>query len=370
MRIGFLHYGDLSTRTGGFLYDRMLIHGLEQCGDEVEIYQLPWRSYPTSLISSMVGHELKHFSPRDFDLLIEDELAHPSLITFNRRVGERAGTPLISLVHHLRSSEDHPEPLSRLYKWVEKRYLGTLDGVIANSTATMETVQSMLDQSLPSLIAPPGRGHFKVDITEHKIGRRSLRDGPLEILFLGSVIPRKRLGDLVEALARLRHLDIRLTVIGREASGNSYVRRIKQRIKSSGLKRNVTWLGEQPDAQVSDTLEKSHLLVVPSTHEGFGIAYLDAMAYGVVPIGTSCGGATSIIEHADNGFLVEPGNIPKLMEYIALLATDRQRLNTMAVNALHRHKQQPSWKEVTGSVHHYLQAHFTSKSEQQQFALV
>lgn len=370
MRIGFIHYGDLSTRTGGFLYDRMLIHGLEERGVEVETYQLPWRSYPASLISSMFSYESKSFSPGDFDLLIEDELAHASLITFNRRVREQAGTPLISLVHHLRSSEDHPEPVRLLYQWVEKVYLGTLDGVIANSTATLDTVQSILNQSLPSLIAPPGRGHFKVDIDERKMGIRSLRGGPMEILFLGSVIPRKRLSDLVEALARLRHLDTRLTVIGREAGGKSYVRRIKQRIKSSGLNGEVTWLGEQLDAQVSDILEKSHLLVVPSTHEGFGIAYLDAMGYGVVPIGTNCGGAASIIEHAHNGFLVEPGDIPKLMEYIELLATDRPRLNIMAMNALHRHKQQPSWKEVTGSVHHYLQSHFTSKNEQQQFALV
>jgi glycosyltransferase involved in cell wall biosynthesis len=216
----------------------------------------------------------------------------------------------------------------------------------------------MLDKNMPSLIAQPGRGHFKGRLSEHQVRTRSLHEGPLEIVFLGSIIPRKRLGDLIEALARLRHMDLRLTVIGRETGAESYVRAIRRRIRSIGLNGDVIWLGEQPDEQVSEVLSQSHLLIVPSSHEGYGIAYLDAMGYGVVPIGTSCGGASAVIEHTHNGFLIEPGVVSNLAEYIELLATDRQRLNRMALNALHRHERQPSWKEVTGIIYNYLQDHF------------
>ncbi len=125
-------------------------------------------------------------------------------------------------------------------------------------------------------------------------------------------------------------------------------------ITTHRLEARVRWLGEQPDARLQQALEASHVLVVPSSHEGFGIAYLDAMAFGVLPIGTRSGGAASLIEHSKTGFLVEPGNIEQLAGYIELLAKDRKLLNRMARAASKRYHQQPTWEEVTGIVYDYL----------------
>ena len=358
MRIGFVLCGDLSTRTGGFLYDRMLIRALQERGVEVEIFQLPWRSYPLSLIKSSLSTTLDWMNTEKVDLIIEDELAHPSLITANRMIRKRSGKPLVSLVHHLRSSEDHPELLNRFYRRVEHQYLNTLDGVIANSAPTLAAVRSTAQRELPALVAPPGRDHFDTRISTTQIEARSHQDGPLEVLFLGSVIPRKRLEDLIEAIAILSDVELRLTVVGRQSGSDRYVRGIKQLIRSRGLEGCVIWRGELPDDDLSRQLAGSHLLIVPSSHEGFGIAYLDAMGYGVVPVGTISGGASTLIDHAKTGFLISPGDIQALSEHMRRLALDRELLNSMALKALHRHQQQPTWEEVTDTVYKYLRNTF------------
>ena len=354
MRIGFVLCGDLATRTGGFLYDRMLIRGMQERGVDVEIHQLPWRSYPLSLIRSRLSTHLKRMNIENVDVIIEDELAHPWLIRANRIIRQRSGIPLVSLVHHLRSCEDHPGLLNRFYRRVEHQYLNTLDGVIANSTPTLDAVRLTAGRDLPAVVAPPGRDHLNRRISTSQIEVRSHQEGPLEILFLGSIIPRKRLEDLIEAMAILPDLNLRLTVIGRQSGSDRYVSAIKQLIRSRGLEGCVNWRGELEDDEVSRQLAGSHLLIVPSSHEGFGIAYLDAMGYGVVPVGTISGGASTLIDHAKTGFLIEPGDIQALSEPIKRLALDRELLSSIALNALHRHQQQPTWEEVTDTVYDYL----------------
>jgi glycosyltransferase involved in cell wall biosynthesis len=358
LRVGFILCGDLSTLTGGFLYDRMLIRCLEEMSVEVELIQLPWRSYYVSLMQTNSNLILDQLSSHQFDLIIQDELAHPSLVRVNHHVRDHLGLPLIGLIHHLRCSEDHPKLINMLYRYVEQLYLNTLDGVIVNSPSTLNAVYSIINGNLPTVIATPGRGHFPSQITVDQIRARSHQAGPLEVLFLGSIIPRKRLKDVVEAIANLQQIDIRLTVIGRENGAHRYVREVKQLIRSRDLEGVVRWLGPQPDSLVTKILAESHLLVVPSSHEGFGIAYLDAMSYGIVPIGSTSGGASSIINHAENGYLINPGDLHSLSRHIKRLASDRDLLRRMAIKAFRRYQQQPIWEEVSETVYDYLITNF------------
>lgn len=361
MRLGFALYGDLSIRTGGFLYDRMLLEGLKRRGAEVEMFQLPWRNYPIALMQSVPSQELRQLAAGKFDLLLQDELAHPSLFSANPGIRRRSGTPIVAIVHHLRSSENHPGALQALYRRVERAYLNTLDGVIANSPATLAEVEGMLERRLPAVIAPPGRGHFSVSIAESEISTRSHEQGPLRILFLGSIIPRKRLGDLVAAIGRLSDPELQLTVIGRDAVAGTYTREVRSALQATLPDDHVRWLGEQPDERVMQELRESHLLIVPSTHEGFGIAYLDAMGYGVVPIGTNSGGAAALVRHADNGFLVTPGDVEALAEHIERFASNRALLESMALNARRDYQLHPTWEEVVDIVYDYIETKFVKE---------
>ena len=105
MHIGLLIYGDLNIRTGGFLYDRKLVEELGIRGHEVSIFSLPWRSYTAHLFDNLGTHLLDWLSKQKLDVLLQDELLHPSLFFLNSRVQKALAGPIISIVHHLRSSE-------------------------------------------------------------------------------------------------------------------------------------------------------------------------------------------------------------------------------------------------------------------------
>jgi hypothetical protein len=108
MRIGLLIYGTLETLSGGYLYDRRLVEHLQSKGDEVEIVSLPWRNYLRHLGDNFSGSLYTRLKELQVDLLLQDELNHPSLFWLNRRLQNQVSYPIIAIVHHLRSSAMHP----------------------------------------------------------------------------------------------------------------------------------------------------------------------------------------------------------------------------------------------------------------------
>ena len=83
MRLGLVVYGSLDTVSGGFLYDRQLVRHLRSRGDEVEVISIPWRPYARGLLDNLSPALFKRLSRAAFELLLEDELAHPSLFRLN-----------------------------------------------------------------------------------------------------------------------------------------------------------------------------------------------------------------------------------------------------------------------------------------------
>jgi glycosyltransferase involved in cell wall biosynthesis len=98
----------------------------------------------------------------------------------------------------------------------------------------------------------------------------------------------------------------------------------------------------------------SHLLVVPSFHEGFGIAYLEGMGFGLPAIATTRGGAAEIITHGENGFLVPPGDPGGLADILRRVLGDRDLLASLSLAALRRYEQQPTWQETAEQVRDFL----------------
>jgi glycosyltransferase involved in cell wall biosynthesis len=346
MKIGLLIYGSLETISGGYLYDRKLVASLRAAGEQVEIISLPRRRYLASLMDNWTFR-----LPPGLDLLIQDELSHPSLLIANRRAHPY---PVLSLVHHLRCCEQHPAWQNRLYRWIERCYLRSVDGFIFNSKTTRDAVHALVGEDKPYCIAPPPTDRFGPALDPRWVAARAAEPGPLRIVFIGNLIQRKGLHVLLDALVLLPPDLVRLEVIGNPQADPAYAAAMQA--KASRIPAPIIFHGALDDPSLAEQLRRAHVLVVPSTYEGFGIVYLEGMGFGLPAIGTTAGAAQEVISHGQNGYLIPPDDAVQLAACLRQLATDRDLLAWMAQNALQRYNQQPCWQETAAQIHRFLRS--------------
>ena len=344
MRVGLALYGSLDERSGGFRYDRQLVEGLRRAGDAVEVVELPWRTYPRGLLDN-ASPALRDRLRVDVDVMLQDELAHPSLVLANRDLPY----PIVSVVHHLRASE--PRRLSPLYRAVERRYLATVDGVVCNSAATRDAVTALGVDPDATVVAPPAGDRFDPAIDDAAIGERA-DERPLRVAFVGNIAPRKGLDTLVEGVARAEAA-VELTVVGR-AVDEGHVADVRRLVRERGLGDRVRFAGRLSDADLGDTLRESHVLAVPSRYEGFGIVYLEGMSFGLPAVASRAGGAAETVADGETGVLVDPDDPDAVARALEGFAADPDRLAEMGRAARRRYERHPSWDESTARVRRLL----------------
>ena len=344
MRIGLIIYGSLETLSGGYLYNRKLVEYLRSHGESVEIISLPWRNYAAHLTDNLYFR-----LPKDLDVLIQDELNHPSLIFANRG---KHPYPVISLVHHLRSSELRSKWQNTFYRIVEKTYLQSVDGFIFNSKTTQSVVHRLIGNNKSNVLAYPPTDRFGEPISEEEIINRA-QTNPLRILFLGNVIERKGLHTLLKA-ASIQPSTFRVDVIGSLDAEPEYTRQIKKMIEQNHLSTFVFLHGSLDKEPLIEKLKQAHILVVPSSYEGYGIVYLEGMCFGLPAIGTTAGAAGEIIEDGQTGFLIEPNDSASLFAKLKLLTEDRGLLTRLSLGARKRYLRQPPWEATAESIRNFL----------------
>ncbi|WP_049972350.1 glycosyltransferase family 4 protein [Haladaptatus cibarius] len=348
MNLGLVVYGSLSERSGGFRYDRKLVEGLRRRGHSVEIIGFPWESYWRCLLHNFSRRRCSRLS--GFDVLLEDHLCHPSLVRINRGID----APIVAIVHHLRSDELRAAWKNRGYRAIERDYFQHLDGVICNSETTRQSVFDLLDSQegndLKTAVAYPAGDRFDRFVPVLSIGREF--EGTLRLVFLGNVVPRKGLHVLLNGLASVSG-NWHLTVIGAKTD-EEYANRVRRLRDELGLREKVSFAGRLPDEAVTGQLTRSHVLAVPSLYEGFGLVYLEGMAFGLPAIATTAGGAGEIVSDGDDGFLLPPDDPDAIADAVRTLRDDRRRLARMSISARERYERQPGWNEATESAERLL----------------
>ena len=354
MRLGLLLYGGLNLVSGGFLYDRRLVRHFVSRGDEVEVISIPWRPYGRGLwdnLSPDLGERLRR---AHFEVLLQDELAHPSLFLLNRWLRRRVSYPLVAIVHHLRSCEARAPWQNRLYRRVEGWYLASVDGFICNSQSTRAEVESLVGAGRPVVVAPPGGDRLPGKFSAAQIAAKALAPGPLKIIAVANLIPRKGIHTLITALASLPHHHWQLTVAGSPDLDSRYAASLRRQVEQEKVSPRITWLGSVSDQELAVLLPQHHLLAVPSFYEGFGIVYLEAMRFGLPVIAGAAGGVREIVRHGVDGFLTPPGDPVVLSRRLASLMQDRDLLRRLSLAALARAASHPTWEASAAQVREFL----------------
>lgn len=347
MKIGLVAYGALDQVSGGYRYDRALVERLRAFGDLVEVVSIPMRPRFFRLADSFSPRLRRRIDGLSVDVLLEDELCHPSLARINRRLSRRPRMPVVSIVHHLRASE------ARSIAGIEGFYLKSVDAFVFASDATRRSVEAVVGAAR-SIVARPAREGSDPGIEEAGIRLRAGEPGPLRVLFVGNIIARKGLGDLIRALDAGPPDLWTLTVVGGGGGEPRYEASVRSLAGHRASPGRVRFLGRIGDAELAAEFRRHHLLAVPSRYEGFGLAYLEGMAFGLPAIAGDAGGASEIVSHGENGFLVRAGDAAAIGARIRALAENRAVLVRMGIAARSRFLAHPRWDDAMADIRAFL----------------
>ncbi len=354
MKIGLIIYDRLETLTGGYIYDQMLVRHLRQRGHCVEIVSLTRKSYPGNILDNFSSEPFSRLISAGYDLLLQDGLTHPSLRWVNRRLKKKSRSPVVAIVHQVLCRQPRNGLLNRLYESVESPYFGSVDACIFNSISTKRTVERLTTSSPPSIVAFPAGDRLGSLDSADSIESRARELGPLKLIFVGNVLPNKGLLPLIEDLSMLPEESWHLRIVGDLKMDSVHYRQVKEKVDSANLTSRVSFVGPKDGPQLSTLLNQSQVFVMPYSHEGFGMAHLEAMGFGLPVIGCAVGAVKEFVKHLKNGFLVNPADRQKTSAYLNMLITDRQLLNDMGRAAWRTFQEHPRWEDTMERVEKFL----------------
>jgi phosphatidyl-myo-inositol dimannoside synthase len=102
--------------------------------------------------------------------------------------------------------------------------------------------------------------------------------------------------------------------------------RLETRVREAGLADRVRFLGSVELPTLIDVYRAADLFVMPSSGEGFGIAFLEAMASGTPAVGLAIGGAKDAFADGELGVLVAESELTAAVKRALGRSPDRQVL--------------------------------------------
>jgi glycosyltransferase involved in cell wall biosynthesis len=337
--LAFLVPGRLDQLTGGYLFDRRVVEGLRAAGRAVAVVELAG-TYPMADAAAREACRAAFAAlPRGAAAAI-DGLALPG--TAECLVEAAARLRLVGFIHHPLALETGLSGDARQqFAALEARLLPLLRGAICPSEAT---ARGLVAYGVPRdriAVVPPG--------TAKPPGTPLLRGkGALQFLCVAAVTPRKGHLLLIEALASIADLDWRLLCVGSLERDPVAAAALRASLARYALRERVVLAGEWPPEQLAAAYGAADCFVLPSYHEGYGMAFAEALAHGL-PIVATTGGAIPDTVPADAALLVPPGDLPALSAALRRMATDDRLRRERAAAAARAGAALPDWETCVGA---------------------
>jgi glycosyltransferase involved in cell wall biosynthesis len=303
--------GRFETRTGGSLYNRRMVECLVRRGWIVALHELDDSfPFPTTEALSHAAQVLNQIESGS--LVLVDGLAFGAMPEVVRNASSRLR--LAALVHLPLAATVglSPEDTACLQA-LEQRAL---------SSAVLVVVTG---QSTQRLMGDVGLSHARVVVVEPGTDPAPLARGSgsadVQILTVATLNPGKGYEILLEAFARLVHLNWHLTCAGSLTRHRVTTNRVEACRSRLGLERRVSLLGELDDAALDVCYDGADLFVLASLRETYGMAVAEALARGLPVVGTATGAIPRLVG-LDAGIVVPPGDRDALTEALSRMIED------------------------------------------------
>ncbi|MBV8190580.1 MAG: glycosyltransferase family 4 protein [Alphaproteobacteria bacterium] len=327
--------GDLATFTGGYAYDRRIIAELKHLGWQVDVVGLG-EGFPTPSAAQKASAETLLLEANPNHAIVVDGLAFGVLPEVAARLHRRR--PVVALVHHPLALETGLAPdRAAALEQSERAALAAACRVVATSAWTADLLAQRF-------AVPPDRLAVVLPGTDRVAFSTGSSVGPVRLIAVGAIVPRKGFDILVEALATLRHLDWRLAIVGDRRRDVAASGRLDRLIGRHGLEQRIKCLGTVSPDRLAELYAGADLFVLASRFEGYGMAFAEALAHGLPIVGTT-GGATADTVPAAASRLVAPADVASLSEALRELIEDTDRRHALAAAARAAAMRLPTWSQ-------------------------
>ena len=333
--------GRLDTLTGGYGYDRRMVAGLIARGWPVAVRELD-DSFPRPTARALADAARVLASIPDGALVLVDGLALGALP--EEAVREAGRLRLVALVHHPLAGETGIDAsLAVELETSERRALAAVRQVVVTSRATADA------------LARYGVDRHRVAVVEPGTDRaplaRGSRNGPVQLLCVAALIPRKGHDMLFRALASISSRRWRLTCVGSLDRHPATAGQLRALLRAEGIDDRVELAGEVDAPTLARHYDAADVFVLPTLYEGYGMAVAEALACGLPVVSTNTGAIAELVGD-DAGIVVPPGDVNALALALAELLDDAAGgvRETLAQGARRARERLPTWDDAANKM--------------------
>jgi glycosyltransferase involved in cell wall biosynthesis len=328
--------GDITTLTGGYIYERRLLEGLRATGRDVLHIRLA-ASFPDPSPAEMADAvaELAALDPAR--PLILDGLVFGSIDTGGLAT---VRAPIVAMIHHPLAHESALTEARRAHLFrTERDNLRLARHVLVPSPHTAAILTSEYGVAASDItIVRPG--------TDRPLGPSDPVDPPL-ILSVGIQHPRKGHDILLRALAEVTDLDWRAVIVG-SPYDSPHAADLAALHADLGLGDRVAFAGRVSAERLSELYRTAGVFALATRYEGYGIVFDEALAHGL-PIVTCRTGAVPQTVPVEAGLLVPPEDSEAFAGALRTLLEDRAQRRRLAAASAAAGALLPGWDTVAAT---------------------
>jgi len=196
-------------------------------------------------------------------------------------------------------------------KYNSQKYLKGIDRLGVRSLSQAKQVKKLL--RLDALPFVCNSGVPDEYLQDYSLNLEKFKDiKKWKITYVGRLVSYKNVDATIRALADIRDIDWEFNIVG-EGASRAKLEELAQKLDCLD---KIHFWGRVSRDKVMKILEDTHIFVMISTNEIFGLVYLEAMAASCLTIASKDGGVDGIILNNDNGFLCCEGNDKELKEIV------------------------------------------------------
>ena len=196
-------------------------------------------------------------------------------------------------------------------KFNTREYLKNIDSLGARSLSQAKQIKEILKlEKLPFVC---NSGVPDVYLKNYRLNTEKYKNiKTWKVTYVGRLVSYKNIDSTIKALSEIKDVKWEFNIVGDGAS-RIELEELAQNLNCAG---KVHFWGRVSRDKVMQILEDTHIFVMISTNEIFGLVYLEAMAASCLTIASKNGGVDGIIINNNNGFLCKEADDKELRKIL------------------------------------------------------